>query len=192
MSIKACLLKDRKRGRQTLKRYFLLLLLITLILTACSSKLSQTEAPEISIKVGNKEVGYAVGLNKWNGAVYDREDTFYTIMKEGSDIEVPYAHLGETIEIVFKGAAPDKYELRDYILREDGFVKYTEKEVVKIPIELVNGKASFELDMNWAALLSSNSKDYEPGGVLRGFRLICSWGENECEYGFVIRTDAMK
>lgn len=174
-----------------MKRYFIfLLIMLTFTATACSNNIAQTEPPEISVKIGNKEVGYVAGLNKWNGAVYDREDTFRTIMKEGSGIEVPYAHLGETIEIVFKGAVPDKYELRDHILREDGSVKYTEKEVVKIPIELVNGKASFELGKHWAVFLSSNIKDYEPGNVFRGFRLICSWGENECEYGFVIRTDA--
>lgn len=192
MYIEACLFKERKKERQIMKRYFLLLLLIVLTFTACSSNIAQTEPPEILIKVGNKEMGYVVGLNQWDGAIYDREDTFHTIMKEGSDIEVPYARLGESIEIEFKGATPDKYELRDHILRENGSIKYTEKEVVKIPIELVNGKASFELDVHWSAFLSSSSKDYELGGVLRGFRLICSWGENECEYGFVIRTDATK
>ena len=36
----------------------------------------------------------------------------------------------------------------------------------------------------------SKRKDYEDGNTLRGFRLICTWGENECEYVFVIRTDA--
>ena len=26
---------------------------------------------------------------------------------------------------------------------------------------------------------------------LRGFRMIATWGENECEYAFIIRTDSM-
>ncbi len=168
---------------------FVLLLLIMLTSTACDD-IVHNEPPEISIKVGDKEVGYVVGLNQWDGAIYDREDTFLTIMKEGSDIEVPYAHLGEIIEIVFKGATPDKYELKDYILMENGLIKYTEKEGIERPIELTNGKATFELDMHWAAFLSSHSKDYEQGRTFRGFRLTCSWGNNECEYGFVIRTDA--
>ena len=41
-----------------------------------------------------------------------------------------------------------------------------------------------------AAMLSSNSKDYEPENTIRGFKLICSWGDNECEYGFIITSDA--
>ena len=59
-----------------------------------------------------------------------------------------------------------------------------------IPIEFKNGKGSFVLVSNPAALLSSASSDYEPGAIIRGFRLICEWGENECESVFIIRSDA--
>ena len=51
--------------------------------------------------------------------------------------------------------------------------------------------SSFKLERHWAALLSSSSEDYKNGNTLRGFRLLCTWGENQCEYAFVIRTDAL-
>jgi len=30
---------------------------------------------------------------------------------------------------------------------------------------------------------------YEPGSTIKGYRLVCSWGGNECEYAFIIRSD---
>jgi hypothetical protein len=191
-----------------LKKYYLLLisLLIVLFFTACSynkritappensatevNKVTLTNPPEILITAGDKEIPYVAGLNQWNGAIYDREDTFQTILKKDSGIEVSYIQLGESIQIEFKGNPPDKLKLRDYILKEDGIPKYTGKEVNQIPVKLVGEKINFKLEVHMAAMLSSNSKDYEPGNTIRGFKLTCSWGENECEYGFIIQTDA--
>jgi hypothetical protein len=190
-----------------LKKYYLLLisLLIVLFFTACSynkritappensatevNKVTLTNPPEI-FTAGDKEIPYVAGLNQWNSAIYDREDTFQTILKKDSGIEVPYIQLGETIQIEFKGNPPDKLQLRDYIQKEDGIPKYTGKEVNQIPVKLVGEKINFKLEVHMAAMLSSNSKDYEPGNTIRGFKLTCSWGENECEYGFIIKTDA--
>lgn len=175
----------------TLKKYHLLILifLISLTLASCSNK-SMAKPPEISITAGNKEIVYVVGLNKWDGAIYDREDTFHTIMKKTSAVELPYIQLGETIQIVFRGTAPGTIKLKDYILRENGDLKYAEKVAKEIPIELKNAKATFKLDAHMASFLSSHTKDYEPGKTIRGLRLTCGWGDNECEYGFIIRTDS--
>jgi len=159
-------------------------------ITTPVNNVTLTNQPEILITSGDKEIPYVAGLNQWNGSIYDREDTFQTIMKKESGIKVPYIQLGETIQIEFKGVAPDKLKLKDYILKENGIPKYTEKEENEIPAKLVNGKLTFKLGVHMAAMLSSNSKDYEPGNTIRGFRLICNWDNNECEYGFVIRTDA--
>jgi hypothetical protein len=68
--------------------------------------------------------------------------------------------------------------------------KYTLREDITTPITFSNRKGTFELDMHPAVFLSSNSEDYLPGKTMRGFKLTCSWGDNQCEYGFIIRTDA--
>jgi hypothetical protein len=176
----------------TLKRYrlFILSLLITFTFVVCIINKGMTKPPEISITVGDKKVGYVVGLNQWNGAKYDRLGNFNEIMKANSDIQVPYIHLGETIQIEIRGRVPDTFQLKDYILKENGEVKYTEKKAKEILVEFINRKGTFELDSHIPALLSSDSKDYEQGKTIRGFSLTCSWGQNECEYGFIIRTDA--
>lgn len=172
-----------------------LLLFIICIFTACSlagcnGKNVSDKTSEISITSGDIEIPFVMGLNKWEGAFYDREDTFQTIMKGDSKNKLPYIKQGEKIQIVFKGKMPDTVSLKEYILTEDGNVKYTDKEVKEIPITFEDKKGEFDVLLNFAAFLSSNSKDYEPGALIRGYRLVCSWGENECEYGFIIRTDA--
>lgn len=151
-----------------------------------------TEPPEIIIMADDTQIGYVVGLNKWNRAVYDRENTFETIMKEESKIEIPYIKSGTIIEIKVKGRVPDTVELRDSVLNESGVIKYTTREDITIPFTFSNRKGAFMLEMNPAVFLSSNSEDYLPGKTIRGFRLTCSWGDNQCEYGFIIRTDATK
>lgn len=126
----------------------------------------------------------------WNRHVYDRESTFDTIMNENSNIEIPYIELGTKIKIEIKGRVPDRIELTDSVLRENGTVKYSYREDQIIPFTFSNRKGTYDLDIHPAVFLSSNSEDYLPGKTMRGFRLTCSWGENKCEYGFIIRTDA--
>lgn len=96
-----------------MKKSSLLVVILILVLIAVfyiSHKMA--EPPEIIIMADNIQIGYVVGLNKWNRAVYDRENTFETIMKEESKIEISYIKLGTIIEIQFKGRVPDTVELR--------------------------------------------------------------------------------
>lgn len=59
--------------------------------------------------------------------------------------------------------------------------------VINIPFELKDSKYTFEIKKNIEVELDSF---YEKGMTyFRGFRIIASWGRNECEYGFVIKTD---
>lgn len=146
--------------------------------------------PKISITTAGTEINYVVGLSQWNNAIYDREGTFQTIMQGKSKTDLPYIKLNQEFQIAFNGTAPDSVKLEDYILQPNGNARYSEREVQTIPIELKNGQGSFVLNANPAAFLSSASSDYEPGASIRGFRLTCQWGKNECEYAFIIRSDA--
>ena len=145
------------------------------------------EPPKITITAAGTEIDYTVGLNRWNNTFYDREGTFQTIMKGKAKTDLPYVKLNTELHIEFKGTTPDSVKLEDHILNADGNMKY--KEIQTIPIEFKNDKGSFILVSNPAALLSSDSSDYEPGASIRGFRLICKWDENECEYAFIIRSN---
>lgn len=149
------------------------------------------EPPGIEIRAAGLEIDYIVALNQWRGVVYDREDTFQAIMKDRRKTDLPYIQQGKEFVIEFNGTVPDSAELQDHILDAEGNVKYTQREIRTYPIEFKNKRGSFVLSSHPAAFLSSNSSDYEPGASVRGFRLLCRWGENECEYAFIIRTTAL-
>ena len=170
----------------------IVLILIILSLFLFGKYNSVSEPPKIKVFSGNTEIPNIVAKNKWDGAVYDREDTFKTIMKNTTISDLPYIELSEEIQIEFEEKAPSSIELQDYILCKDGSIKYiiAEKNIPTSTIKLKNKKAVFKLMANPAALLSSSTSDYEAGSSLRGFRFICKWGENECEYAFVLRSDA--
>lgn len=169
-----------------------LILLISMTVVGCSSPKAShkppDEPPEITITIGDREIEYVAAKNEWDGAEYDREGTFKTIMAPDSDIEVPYIQIGETAEISFKNNPPEDFYILDMIIHEDGSRMYDYRVTEEIPIELKDGKCSFKIKKNMASFLSSyyepNKKDF------RGIRMIASWGENECEYAFVIKTDA--
>lgn len=166
------------------KTIFLLVLIIvlTFFIAGCSKAMKEPTA--ISVSVDNKEIEYVSAKNKWNGSVYDREDTFVTILKEQKDI--PVFKNSNIAEITFKSNPPDEFKIMDILIDENGRQIYTDKEIVNIPVQLINGKCSFEIEKHFASSLSSY---YEPEKKdIRGFRMIASWGENECEYAFIIKT----
>lgn len=173
------------------------LLILALILFVCGSLPARSaaevglmpEPPAIQVTANGTDIPTAVGLNIWNGAIYDRIGTFQMIAHAHS--EFPYIALGTQIEIRLDGEMPDQYELCDYVLTADGSFKYeTYVSLDPIPFELADGAGSFKLPGNVMTMLSSNSADYEQGASIRGFMLTCFWGENSCEYGFMLRTDA--
>ncbi len=174
-----------RKGGIMRKKVFLLtsMLIFALMLAGCSLN-SMQEPPEISIHIGDKEIEYVSAKNKWNGNIYDREDTFITILKEQN--EIPVFENGSVAEIIFTNNPPDEFIVMDMLINEDGNQIYTDKEIKNIPFESNDGKYSFGIDYHFASSLSSF---YEPEKTdIRGFRMIASWGEDECEYAFVIKT----
>ena len=167
-------------------------LLTSIFMTGCTSPesplKSPKEPPEITVTIGDKEINYVVAKNRWNNSIYDREGTFQTIMKKGSKIEIPYIEIGKIAVISFKSYPPEKLTISDILVGENGTQMYSYKEIVNIPVEFKNGKCSFEVKKHFASGLSSY---YVEGKTdLRGFRINATWGENDCEYAFIIRADS--
>jgi len=163
-----------------------ILLTATLIIVYTSKKISK-DPPELEITIGDKKIEYITSKNQWDGTIYDRSCALKTIMKEDSNIETPYIEIGKTAMISFKNNPPSKFTISDILIDENGKQMYSDKVIINIPVELKDGKCSFEIKKHFASALSSvyveNKIDY------RGFKMIASWGENECEYAFIIRTD---
>lgn len=179
---------------KTHKQYGLLLVVILVVaiglITSWSveTKLkSPNEPPKVSITSNNIDIPYVIGKNIWDKAIYDREDNLKVIMKDNKEETLKYIPIGQEIQIVFEGFNPDSVELVDQVIDNSGNEMFTNSSK-DISIKFDNGKGSFKLDNHYATLLSSNSETFEKG-VLRGFRLTCKWGENECEYSFIIKTN---
>lgn len=165
--------------------FFAVLFIMTVILIGCASK-SMKEPPEMSIHIGDRIIEYVAAKNKWNGNSYDREDTFVTILKGQKDI--PVIDIGSIAEIYFEGEIPDEFTVTDIIIDENGRPIYTDKEIKNIPVVLHGDKYyTFEIQEHFASSLSSYYEQDKKD--LRGFRMIASWGDNECEYAFVIKAN---
>ena len=162
------------------------IVLLSLLLYGCTSQQLPEEPPEISIAIGDIEIEYVVGKNKWDNKIFDREDTFQTILKNGSGIEIPYIEAGEIATINFMNYSPSSIKIYDILIDEGGRPIYTDREAISIPVKIIDAKCSFEINKHMASYLSSVY--IEGQTYLRGYRIIASWGENECEYGFIINT----
>lgn len=145
--------------------------------------------PKVIVKVNDNVIDAEIGINQWNGVKYDREDTFKAIMNKKADLV--YVQLGKTISIEFKDNPPDKFTVYDQLLDEKGENKYSDKVTETVSLSWKDGKYWFDLKPHVTSALSSNFQDYDTGNTIRGFRIVSNWGENECEYAFIIRTDAI-
>ncbi len=164
----------------------ILIFLIAIVAIGCTSLNLLDEPAELSITIGDKKIEYVVGKNIWNGAIFDREDTFQTILKQSSGIEIPIIDIDEFATIKFINNTPDKITVYDILIDENGNQIYTDNSTAIIPVKLNNNQCTFKISKHIASYLSSY---YEHNQInYRGFRVVANWGENECEYGFIIRT----
>ncbi len=164
-----------------------LLILFTLIIWG-SMATSKKEVSKVSIDIGNKKIHSTSKSSIKTSFDSDDSDIFESIIKN-TDQVLPYVKLGEEIKISIAGETPDACELYDYILNDAGSLKY-ENQTNRTMISFIDGQATFILKQNLWANLSSNSDDYEQGETIRGFKLVCSWANEEQEFAFIIRTDA--
>lgn len=170
-----------------IKVAIIFIILTNLLFIGCTSEKSSKEPPKITITIGDKEIKYIIAKNQWDGAKHDREDTFKTILKKDSDTDIPHIEIGKTAMISFNNHPPTKFTVLDILIDKNGNQMYSNMEITNIQVELKKGKCSFEIKKHPASFLSSK---HEKNKIdIRGFRIIASWGENECEYAFIIRTD---
>lgn len=165
----------------------IVMLLIIMFGLAYYSQKSPQEPPEITITIGDKKIEYVVAKNEWDNAKYDREDTFKSILKEVKEEEIPYIDIGKTVEITFRANSPKEFSIYDILLFKNGDQLFDNLKD-NVTYEKNRGNYSFEIKKNMTSALSSYYKENKKD--IRGFRMIAKWGKNECEYAFVIKTDA--
>lgn len=143
---------------------------------------------ELRVTVGGDNTNSVV-MSRVVDSLNDQDNGLFKSIINDSKITIPYARLGEIVNLTFTGKTPVSYELKESILNKDGAIKTPQRS---IHIQFTNGSASFNLSENNFSFLSSNIKDYEFGASIRGYRLICKWEDRMQEYAFIIRTDTYK
>ena len=166
---------------------FLRILVALLMLNSFPSQTSMQEPrsapPPISVVVDSGVVLlYDVGLNIWNGAVFDRTptDAFFYTRQAGASI--PFVPLGDTIRITFECDPPDGWTLYDRI---DG----TRRGEQILDIGFIGNTAAFTLEAFPEDLTHDLSAKHGEPPDLRTFILVCGWSDNVCEYAFGFSTN---
>lgn len=152
----------------------LLMLFSTLfIFVSCGKKAE----PYISVTADEQKVVTQSG---------EEENPFAALIQN----EIPYTPLGSSIQINFHAEVPEQIVTFDYVLNAQGAIKYSDREVIETVIDTKEDQSvSFTLKENFAAMLSSDSKDYEQGNSLRGFKVAFTAKNSNYEFYFIVRTD---
>lgn len=135
-----------------------------------------------------------VAQNQWHGSVADRLPIWDIYTQKYDPAAAPVVPLGSVISIKFPSPVPTGLELRDQVYVGDGTSPLGPP--VETTLTTADGSAEFSLCVNYAAAFSSDSTDYEPGGIVRGYILVATWrggppyGDDSAEYAFALRTDA--
>lgn len=185
-----------KKGELRVKKLLVMLvfLLIFISCSACSFKRSEAsiEIPEHSVHSENVQIQSFTISDFKEQVDYLNTELFESLISI-SNADIPYIELGEIIVIKLQDNLSSPLELIDFILNEDGTLKYTyhDDNIDVSKLYIRDGEVSFVLSENQWAYFSSQSSSYEKGATLRGFKLIGSNAEGKREYVFIIRTDAM-
>lgn len=132
-----------------------------------------------------------VTAGKVNISVYSHRENFLSIMDSLSLDDLDYIKNNKNILMEFNGKIPKSIRLSEHILNEKGEPKFSTEEKGKdIDIKWNKNKASFKIGPNFATSFSSAGHDYNPGATIKGYRLVCDWGESNSEHFFVIRGDS--
>lgn len=168
-------MNERRRPFPTFVIWLLVLFVsLLVIILRLSSGLFAKEPPNITVTAEGQRMGWVVGKNTWNGVAYDRLDIFQIYSR---DVMTPsQAAAGEEISIAIDGVLPDKATLAEYTLDADTRSAFGDSRLLSAE------------DFYFAKGRTGRFPLPSPGeNPVRGYVLTCSWGENSCEYAFVVQ-----
>lgn len=168
----------------------LLLILVVLLLPACKGQ--ATEEPQLKVTAGEQELKVIYYGDRYNESREEIDKRLKQAIDETSGEALPYVPLDEEIIINAENFQAVEFSITDYILKENGEIRYQEKVAQTSAIPVEGGVAAYNLTSHPAAFLSSNSEDYEPGKVIRGIMVRADIEGSSFTFGFILRTDAGK
>ena len=159
------------------------LFILTCVATTLPAQAPHGAPPAITVETDSGiSLLYDMGLNTWNGAIFDRTptDAFFYMRQSGASI--PFVPLGDTIHITFDGDPPDGWTLYDRIegLRRGEQI---------LAIDFNDNTASFLLEPFPEDQARTLDPEHGTRQEFRMFILVCGWGDNVCEYAFGFSTE---
>ncbi len=167
----------------------IMILIIVLLVSGCqdgSTDESQDSNSNVVIESNGETTDYLL----YNTNSVEDDHPFRILMKDKRLSDIKYLEMDDLVEITFTKHLPSQVVLHDSILTENGEMKYESTILKEETLDVIDGKAIYRMNENLAALLSSNSKDYEPGATIRGYQLDCTYNDSVYSYYFVLRSDA--
>lgn len=177
--------------KKHIRSYTLLfLVLMVMILPACKGQ--AMEEPQLKVSAGAQELRVIYYGDLYNETREEINQRLMQAMEDTSVEELPYMPLGEDIIINAENFQTEELSLTDYILKENGEIRYQEKVAQTSEIPMNDGAAVYTLISHPAAFLSSNSEDYEQGEVIRGIVVRADIEGSPFAFAIILRTDVEK
>jgi len=112
-----------------------------------------------------------------------REEPFKVFFEDYS--KIPMIPVNTNMLIDFHDLKVDKIEVLDYLLDEQGHLRYTEKEIVSLPLQGINNDYLLTLSPHPAMYLSSTIETH----VYRGIEMVVTSADRAQSYLFVFQTE---
>ncbi|MFC3802600.1 hypothetical protein [Cohnella sp. GCM10012308] len=160
-----------------------LLLIIVMGITGCRVN---DDNRKMTLTVGGESVDYVMynPSESENGQDYRYKFAF----QEEPLTHIKYIKMQDKITINFGNSSPDKVSVSDSLLHSNGEYIYPDDLSSVTPLPIEDGVSEYIFQKKPASSLSSQfdkSKKY-----FRGITIMASWGKQQKQYLFVIRTDA--
>ncbi len=157
--------------------------------SAITSNTSSVEVPkvppEIHITVGGQSFNYARSKKVWDGKEYNAQPFIKLCKGQSASSTFTHVNFGTVAMVDFGDYPPEAVAIRDAIIQESGAYMYDDRVTMDVEFQLEEGKCTFIIAENLASCLSSQMHETD----YRGISIMARWGDNKCEYGFVIETD---
>jgi len=166
------------------------LVLMVMFLPACKGQ--ATEEPHLKVMTGEQELRVIYYGDRYNESREEIDKRLRQAMEDTFVEELPYVPLEEEIAINAENFQTEEFSITDYILKENGEIRYQEKVAQSSVIPVEGGAAAYTLTSHPAAFLSSNSEDYEPGKSIRSIVVRADIEGSTFAFALILRTDAGK
>lgn len=144
--------------------------------------------PKILVDCNGIELPSIVALSRWDNTYYARPSVFSSIMSNTSIEELPYIRNGELIKVKVDGRVPINISIMKYFLREDGSIIMGPSGTGGYnSLYMFASPKTYTLNP-YGTRTTSKVTESEFGAII-GFSITCTWGNNECEYGFIVLAD---